>query len=61
MTPRLYRRRSSKESRARCCDAFDLIGSRPLIPTLRLLRATQQQQIFPPVTGCLAHGYPSGH
>jgi hypothetical protein len=31
MTPRLHRWRSSKENRARCCDVFDLIGSRLLM------------------------------
>lgn len=46
MTPRLYRRTSSKENRARPCEAFGPVGSRALMRSPGVLRAAYQQQ-FP--------------
>jgi hypothetical protein len=62
MTPRRHRRASLKASRARRCNKFDLVDSRSVMCSCMCFAPpARPQQIFPPVTGCRAYGYPSDY
>jgi|CXWL01.1.fsa_nt_gi hypothetical protein len=61
MMPRPHRRRSSKESRARRCDLFDLVNFCLLVRFSVGFATPSPAAMSLPVTDYFAYGYPSRH